>query len=220
MDAGIGYILAVAAFVAGLDGSVRAVPAGPTASLVLIALGGLFVILWRGRSRAVGVVPMLAAVALWAAADRPDILVTEDGRLFGIRTEAGRVLNSSRGNSFAASNWLGNDGDRADQEAAFARAAVAGMERGRGRAQIQVTGLGAFLYRGSPAPDAESGAACREVAVLLAPRWRQAPPGRCLFIGADMLRREGALAIRLKDGALRIEGARSANRSRPWTRGR
>lgn len=219
MDLGIRYILEVAAFVAGLDGAVRAVPAGPTASLVLIALGGLFVILWRGRARALGVLPALAGLALWAAADRPDILIAENGRLFGIRTEAGRILNSGRGNGFAAGIWLDNDGDRAGQEAAFARAARAGMERSRGRALIDVAGLGPFLYRGSAAPDADSRAACREVAVLLAPRWRQAPPGRCLFIGADMLRREGALAIRLGDGRLRVDGARSANRSRPWTRG-
>lgn len=219
MDLGIRYILEVTAFVAGLDGAVRAVPAGPTASLVLIALGGLFVILWRGRSRALGILPALAGAALWAVADRPDILIAENGRLFGVRTEAGRVLNSGRGNGFAAGIWLDNDGDRAGQEVAFVRAARAGMERSRGLARIDVAGLGPFLYRGSAAPDAEGAAACREVAVLLAPRWRQAPPGRCLFIGADMLRREGALAIRLDAGRLQIDGARSANRSRPWTSG-
>jgi competence protein ComEC len=218
MQLGIRYILEVAEFVAGLDGAVRAVPAGPIVSLALITLGGLFAMLWRGRGRALGLLPAAAGLVVWAAADRPDILITEDGRLFGIRTETGRVLNTARGNSFAAGIWLGNDGDTADQEAAFARAAVAGMERRRGVARMQVAGLGGFLYRGSPEPDAQTGSVCDEVAILLAPRWRAGPDGRCLFIGADLLRREGALAIRIADGQPIVEGARSSRNRRPWTR--
>ncbi len=44
------------------------------------------------------------------------------------------------------------------------------------------------------------------------------PMERCLFIGSDLLRREGAMAISLVEGRLEIDGARSRNRSRPWTR--
>lgn len=214
MDLGIGYILEVAGFVAGLDGAVRAVPAGPTAALALIAVGGLIVILWIGPGRALGLAPMAAGILVWAAADRPEILIAEDGRLFGVRTEAGRVLNSARGNSFAASIWLGGDGDLAGQEAAFERS---GMERRRGHARIEVEGLGGFVYRGSRAPGDEASDLCRDAAILLAPSWRVAPPGRCLFIGADTLRTQGAIAIRLAGGQAAMTGARSRDRHRPWS---
>jgi competence protein ComEC len=215
MDAGIGYVLAVAGHVAGLDGAVRHVPAGPGASLVLIALGGLVVILVIGRARLLGLAPMLAGLALWSAADRPDILISEDGRLFGVRTEEGLVLNSARGNAFAAGIWLGNDGDGAGQEAAYARAP---MLRSRGRAEIEVPGLGRLIYRGSRLPDDRAEEDCAAAAILLAPSWSEAPAGGCLFIGADRLRRDGALAIRLTTEGPVLDGARARNRARPWTR--
>ena len=55
---GMGYIIAVARFVAELGGAVVGVPAGPPASLGLIALGGIFVALWIGRGRWLGLAPM------------------------------------------------------------------------------------------------------------------------------------------------------------------
>jgi competence protein ComEC len=216
MDLGIEYILRVAEFVAGLEGAVRPVHAGPMASLVLITLGGLVLVLWLGRGRALGLVPILAGLLLWSQAGRPDILISEDGRLFGILGPEGRVLNTPRGNGFAAENWLQNDGDRADQPAAFARG-EAEMTRSRGRAESYVAGLGAFRYLGSPAPDTETRDACHDSALLLAPRWRDPPGGRCLFIGADRLAHDGALAIRLAGRHLELQGAKALNRTRPWT---
>jgi competence protein ComEC len=214
MDAGIDYILAVAAFVAGLDGAVRAVPAGPWQSLALIAAGGVILVLWIGRGRLVGLAPIAAGFALWAAADRPDILVTEDGRLVGVMTAEGRALNSARGNGFAAASWLGNDGDRAEQAAAAERG---GIVRSRGRAEIAVEGLGPLVYRGSQSPDSADLAECAAAAILLAPSWRTAPDGPCFFIGAERLRAEGALALRVRDGALDAEGALTRSRGRRWS---
>ncbi len=215
MDAGIGYILSVAQYVAGLEGATRPVPDGPMASLVLIAVGGLFVILWIGRARALGIVPILAGIALWSVAERPDILISENGRLFGVRTQAGRAVSSQGGNSFAAESWLENDGDGAGQAAAFERV---GMTLRRGYAEMAIAEFGPIIYRGSKAPDAASARDCVSARILVAPRWRESPRGRCLFIGSDLLRREGAMAISLVDGRLEIDGARSRNRSRPWTR--
>ena len=80
---------------------------------------------WR-RSR--------SALVLWAAADRPDILIADNGRLFGIRTDAGRLLSSAEGNGYAAESWLENDGDLASQAEAYARGGlVAAQEPDRDR---------------------------------------------------------------------------------------
>lgn len=216
MGLGIEYILQVAEFVAGLDGSVRAIPAGPMASLALICLGGLFWALWIGRARSLAVLPVCAGLLLWAQADRPDILVAENGRLFGIRTEAGRVVSSERGNSFAAESWLGSDGDAASQREAFARR---GMERRRGYAEMEVPGAGKLVYLGSARPPEDGRRVCDDALILLAPRWTSPPGGDCLFIGSDLLRREGSLAITLGESGPRLRGARSVSSGRPWSGG-
>jgi hypothetical protein len=72
------------------------------------------------------------------------------------------------------------------------------------------------LYVGSSDPGGAE-ADCAASTVLIAPNWREAPAGRCLFVGAERLRRDGALAIDISAKGLRVEGARSRNRSRPWT---
>ncbi len=215
MDAGIGYILAIAEFTASLEGAVRAVPSGPAASLALVAVGGLILVLWIGRGRLFGAAPMALGAALWASADRPDLLISENGRLFGIETEAGRALNSDQGNGFVAQTWLENDGDAATQEIASRRLPV---DRKRGFASMNWPGEGAIVYRGSRDQGPDAARDCAEAAILVAPLWREAPEGGCVFIGEDFLRREGALAIRRAEDGLRIDGARTRNEARPWTR--
>ena len=211
MGWGIGYVLAVAGWVAGLGGAAVGVPAGPAASLGLLSLGGLFLVLWSGRGRWAGLAPVAAGVVLWAAADRPDLLIADNGRLFGFRTAAGRVLSAPEGNGFAAESWLEDDGDLAGQAEAHARG---GLERRRHRIEAGVPGLGRLVYVGSrEAGEAE--AECAAAAVLIAPNWERAPEGRCLFVGRERLARDGALAIRITGHGLAVEGARS--RGRPWT---
>ncbi|MEM8572146.1 MAG: ComEC/Rec2 family competence protein [Pseudomonadota bacterium] len=215
MGLGIDYILQVAAFVSGLDGSVRAIPAGPTAALALISLGGLFAVLWVGRGRRLAIVPMIAGGLIWAAADRPEILIAENGRLFGVQTPEGRAVNSKGGNSFSASIWLGNDGDSAPQAEAYARAA---MERRRGFAAVDLPDRsGKLIYLGSKTPPPDAGEICASARILLAPSWWDRPEGGCYFIGASTLRSEGALAIRLDDGQLDVLGARTVSQGRLWS---
>lgn len=211
---GMGYIIAVARLVAGLGGAVTGVPAGPPASLWLLTLGGLFLVLWIGRARWLGLAPMALALLLWAGHERPDILVADTGRLFGIETEAGRVLSSAEGNGYTATAWLQDDGDLATQAEAWERGR---LTRRRNRITTDVPGLGRLLYVGTT--DAASGPAdCAAAAILIAPNWRDTPDGPCLFLGQDRLRRDGAIAVRITGGTTSVTGAKAANRARPWTR--
>lgn len=211
---GMGYVIGVADFVAGLGGAVVGVPNGPPASLALFALGGVFLMLWRGRGRLAGLLPMALALVLWVKADRPEILVADNGRLFGIETAAGRVLSAPKGNGYAAQSWLENDGDRVSQADAYARGS---LKRRRNRIEADVPGIGRLLYVGTT--DAASAASdCAAARVLIAPRWETPPPGGCLFIGQERLRRDGALAIRITDDGLTVQGARTENTRRLWTR--
>lgn len=213
MGWGVGYVLEVARVVAGFGGAVSGVPAGPGAALGLLSAGAIVVVLWNGRGRWLGLAPMAAAFALWAAAERPGLLISPDGRLFGFMTPEGRALSSAAGNGYAAASWLENDGDAAGQPAAYARAAFEGK---RGRIAALAPGYGRILYVGFRDP-ATGPADCASAAILIAPQWRDTPPGPCLFIGAEALRRLGAIAVAAGPDGPVLQGALADAAGRPWS---
>ena len=110
MSLGLDWVLTVARWFAGLPGAVRPVPAPGPYELPLLAFGGVFLALWRGPSRVLGLVPLCLAVALWIRADRPVLLIAGNGMLVGVMTEQGRALSRPSGAGFIAENWLENDG--------------------------------------------------------------------------------------------------------------
>src|SRR5690606_4808971 len=187
MGWGIDYVIAVGRFVAGLEGAALGIPAGPPASLGLLSLGALFTALWVGRGRWAGLLPAALGIALWAMHPRPDVLISEDGRLFGYRTESGRALSNPTGSAYAASGWLEDDGDTATQEEAYGRGE---FRRSRGRTEAMVPGIGRGGHAALSDP-ASGPRECADAAILVAPRWREAPEGPCTFIGRDRLREEG-----------------------------
>ncbi|MFC3616620.1 ComEC/Rec2 family competence protein [Lutimaribacter marinistellae] len=121
MGLGLRWILGVADVVAGLDGAQSHVVAPDAWILPVLALGALWVMLWRGRLRWIGLAPVVAALTLWPQAERPSVLIAENGALVGVMTEEGRALSKARGSGFVAGVWLENDGDTADQPRAAAR---------------------------------------------------------------------------------------------------
>lgn len=121
MGWGLSWILLVADTVSGLDGAQGYVPGPGPWVLPLIALGMLWLILWQGRARLAGLVPVIAGFLLWTQAERPAVLVADTGGLVGVMTDTGRALSKSRGAGFVARNWLENDGDGTDQPGAAAR---------------------------------------------------------------------------------------------------
>ena len=93
MELGISWILTVAGFFAALDGARGTVVAPDPYVLAMMMLGALGVALWRGTARLIGVLPMLVAAGLWSQTTRPDVLISDTGKLVGVMTEAGRVLS-------------------------------------------------------------------------------------------------------------------------------
>ena len=200
MGLGLQWILWVADFVAGLGGAQRFV-AGPQAVVLpLMALGALFVILWQGRSRFAGIVAVLAGLALWQVDTRPDILVSDTGTLVGVRTAEGRALSRGKGAGFVARNWLENDGDGADQEAALTRWDSPAMP---------VTHL-----HGKRAIGAFSG--CAPGALVVASDSLPGP-AQCLAFDPDLLRATGAVALHYTDAGARIVTARDRAGDRLWS---
>jgi competence protein ComEC len=180
MGKGIDWILWVAHSFAALPGAVRHIPQPDPVVLPMIVMGALFVMLWQGRGRLAGAVPILAALWLWTQTERPDLLIAETGGLIGSLTEAGRALNKPRGDGYAAQSWLENDGDGATQEQAAARPGTSPAELS-GLLVHQAGGRGA---RADPCAGADVAVTALDIA--------QAP---CLLLTPDRLARTGALAL-------------------------
>ncbi len=120
MGVGLDWILAVAQSMAGWSGAVRPVMTPAPVVVPLIALGALFIIIWQGVVRWLGLAPLAVALLLWVQAERPPILVAEGGALVGVMTDEGRAVSRAKGAGFVARVWLENDGQGLDQSAAAA----------------------------------------------------------------------------------------------------
>lgn len=202
MGAGIAWILAVAETVAGWPGAVRAVIAPGPAVLPLIAGGAIYVILWQGRARLLGLIPVVLAGVLWAGTERPVVLISGDGALIGVLgADGARILNKPKGQGFAASSWLENDGDRADQAEAAART---------GPPRVTVA-----QFRKPPeAPVLD--AICAAGGLVVLSKAQLARPN-CLILDRDGLRKLGAVAVQTRDTGLALTGALPAAGRRLWT---
>ena len=75
---GIGLMLAIGTWTAGLPGAVRTVASAPDYVLPIAFLGVLFCCLWRGPLRWLGL-PFAAAVMLWPRSPTPDVWIGDGG---------------------------------------------------------------------------------------------------------------------------------------------
>ena len=84
-------LLGIAHFTAGQPGAVRLMPQMSGMAFALFVAGGLWLALWRGRTRLLGLVPAALATGLLLATPVPDLLISSDGRHVGI-VEYDRLL--------------------------------------------------------------------------------------------------------------------------------
>lgn len=208
MEQGARWILFVAHWIAALDGAVTAIPAPGPLVLPLFTLGALWLILWRGRVQAMGVLPVLAAMALWITAERPMLLVSGDGRLLGLEGPEGRTLSAAKGGGFAAENWLQNDGDLTLQAQAAERP---GFEGPKGERWFDLAGLRAVALSGKGAENKLAAICGSADLVILAAEATVAPAG-CPLIDQKMLIATGPLALWSDGDRVRIEGTKGARR--------
>jgi competence protein ComEC len=117
---GLDVMLAMGRFVSGLPGAVTMARAFPVGALALMALGGLWLAIWRRAWRMWGVVPIVLGMVWALIAPAPDILVADDARTLAIRgTDGLFYFPRPPKDSFAASRWLARDGDARDFHAAL-----------------------------------------------------------------------------------------------------
>jgi competence protein ComEC len=213
MGWGLDALLWIARTAAGWPGAALSVPAMPGWGLGLIALGGLWLCLWRQAWRYFGLFAVALGIAgLWLT-PRPDILVNGDARLMAVRDGEGRLLlSSTRVEQFAADIWLRRDGRET---------AEPWPESGEASPGLRCDSLGCLYQRGSlaiallrdPLAMAED---CRRADLVIAP---VPVPRGCatrLVIDRFDVWRHGAHALYVDGDWVHIETVADHVGDRPW----
>lgn len=211
-------LLAIARGVADWPGAVAAVPSVPAAAFALIVAGGVWLVLWKGRARALGLVPAIVGT-IWAASIAPpDLIVTGDGKHLAVRGPDGTLATlRPRAGDYVRSvlaERAGDIGDLADLDSLPNSDCSADSCRvtlsSRGRSWRILATRSAYL-----APIAEMNIDCAAADIVVSDRTlpRSCRP-RWLKADRALLARTGGLAITLADG--RIETVRDGEGHHPW----
>ncbi|WAC58836.1 ComEC/Rec2 family competence protein [Brevundimonas sp. SL130] len=206
---GVDLMLAIGTWTAGLPGAVRTVASAPDYVLPIAFLGVLFVCLWQGRLRWLGL-PLAAAVLVWPRAPTPDVWIGDGGTNAAFHRRGEAVVIRPGVREFAADLWSRRRG------LSLADRPQAGWicDRSSCRPETAETGP-VVLWWGRRPPDmAQMSALCRAAAVVSVRAVVQALPTSCdrrlVLDGADFAR----------GGAVELwrDGPAGANRWRAvWT---
>jgi competence protein ComEC len=214
MGWGIAAMLAVGRFVSCLPGAVSIVAATPVAALVLVSLGGLWIVIWRNGLRWLGLAPALAGILLVVIARPPDILVARDGQTIAFRGNDGRLYFMRRAaDEYSASEWLKRDGDSrtADRAIASARDGVRCDAFGCVAQSAGGLRIAAVLRRDALRDDCEEA----DVVVSLVPA-RATCPNPKLVIDRFDVAKNGAYAVWLGKHVV-VESTEQLRGARPWS---
>ena len=213
MSPAIGWILRVAEWISGLDGAVMPIVQPDPWVIPMLSLGALWLILWQGSARMVGLPVMALALFLWSMTTRPALLIAPEGEIVGLMTQEGRALSRARAGSFAASSWLQADGDVADQAQAHARSG------GDPRATITHLRGGGFdvLHLAGKRALEELDALCLQGRIVVVTATPEHRPRGCEVITPADLRRTGAQAYDIHGDKVRHRTVTQQSGARLWT---
>jgi competence protein ComEC len=214
-------LLGIAHFTAGQPGAVRLMPQMGGMTFALFVAGGLWLALWRGRARFLGLVPAALATALLLATPVPDLLISGDGRHVGISDgERLLVLRETR-SDFTRENMLELAGVSGEPVAlaewpgarCSADFCAVALERAGRTWHILMSRSRQIVAERALA------AACERADIVVSDRWlpRTCRP-RWLKADGRMLAETGGLAIVL-DGR-RVSSVSQSQGEHGWWRGR
>lgn len=208
MGHGVGWILGVSAYFANIEGAAILVKSGPPFVLGLLSFGGVLLLLWQGRGKIVGLGIMLVAISIWSNTPRPAVFLSEDGRVFGVMSNQGRVISRKRGYGYGVGIWLENDGDGITQTGAHARSGL--NIEGKVTRYILPNMWEIVTYL-----DDETPPECSGKTILITPKLNE-QYGECLSIHHKYLRNSGALTITFEGDIPIIQTSREFAKTRPW----
>jgi len=211
---GVEVMMAIGTWTAGLPGAVRTIPSAPAAALPAAFLGVLFVCLWRGRLRWLGL-PFAAAVLLWPRPPAPDLWIA-DGAANAAYRDADKATVLRPGvRTYAVDLWSRRRGLTAEDRAAE------GWSCQRLSCAPTAPGTVALSW-GRRAPDeARLADLCRQAEVVALRGVVDALPPACaerlVLDGADFAR-GGAVELWRQDAGWRALWTNDVRGDRPWSR--
>lgn len=226
---GVDLTLRVAHGVAALPGASPPLAAWPMAGLVAIVCGGVWAMLWQGWGRALGLIPVLAAAFLIAQDCPPDLLISNSGKLIGVRAGQALYVSTNRNDRFDRGTWLKRlglgEGDLRD----FPREGAEILPSGAGSlacdsaaCRIVLKGRPVALVRTPEVLAQEcdwAGAQGIVLANFPKRRWCCESGAQTVWLWA-VRRRSGALAFYFPEDpaqSIRIDSASRERGKRPWT---
>ena len=211
MGFGLRWILLVAGYVADFEGA-KGYVAGPSPLVLpVLSIGALWLILWQGRLRYIGLIMMAASFMIWARHDRPLVLIADNGSLLGVMTDQGRALSKEKGAGFVARNWLENDGDPSLQ-------LVAASLWGTGMKRTKVAQVGAYEFVHLIGKKAVSEFdRCQSDQIVIASGETQRDFGNCTVHDPKMLRNSGSIGLYTQGDKAVFITARDISGDRIWS---
>ncbi|MCW8835988.1 MAG: ComEC family competence protein [Rhodospirillales bacterium] len=218
MGWGVDTIIWISHVAAAWPGSASGVPSMPVSALVLVSIGGLWLLIWKGRWRAFGGAGLLAGVVLSAGVSPPDVLIGEDGRLMGVRTDNGRLsVSTMKSSRFTRDVWTRRVGL---EETAAEVWPISGGDDGTG---LRCDGQGCiYNARGHIVALVKSTHALHEdcqiadVVISADNIRREACLGPSIVIDKERLDALGAHAVWLNNDGIRVVAANDHRGNRPW----
>ena len=205
---GIGLMLRLGHWVAQIPGAATLSPAMPMAALLLLVLGGLWLLLWRGGQRWAGLAAIAAGVLVAQLARGPDMLVAQDAATVAIRASDGKLYFLGRPqNRFVAGAWLRRDGD------ARSPAEAQGLGRCDSQGCVVTTPAGLAVLSRRPEALAED---CARAVLLVSTSAANCIGPRLILDGANAARDQG-YALRFMP-TLDVQTVRDWRGERPWVR--
>ncbi len=213
MGQGIDLVIHTATWVASWPGAEQPVAAMPTSAIILMVIGGLWLMLWRRRWRFAGIGGLAAGLLIALNPSPPDILIDGRARAIAVRADNGQLQMLIRSRStFAAEQWLERDGDMraVDQVSGenFACDFAACISPLPGGGTISI-----ITHRSAMAEE------CRTAKIVIFTFERKGIcPGPDLVMDMEDLEGEGAAAIWTRESNVEIIQADPYISQRPWSR--
>ena len=85
VDLGLTRIQLIAGYLAEFDVAVRMIKTPTDGVLPLFSFGVLWCVLWSGKfGKSIGILAAIIALGMWVTTQRPEILISDQGRLTGV----------------------------------------------------------------------------------------------------------------------------------------
>jgi competence protein ComEC len=217
MGWGIEAIVRVAETVQALPGSAMPVVAMPEWGFALMALGGLWLCLWRRSWRLFGLFPIVIGIAAISLTKTPDILVSDTGKLIAVKGLDERLVFQRHARGFVADTWRRRNGQLPLGKIPMAErpARLSNQRCDLLGCVLRIRGQTVALVKEIAALSEDCAVATIVISVVpVRKRHCQEPE---IVIGRYDLWRKGAHALWLLPDGIKLETVAGTNSRRPWS---